>query len=398
MKYDFNKVIDRRNTDSLKWNCFPQVFEQDDILPMWVADMDFPVAKPIVDAIQKRAAHAFYGYNQPGPSLVEAVVERTLRKFNWKIKPEWIVFTPGVIPALNAAVKAFTCPGDEVILQGPVYYPFWSAVALNGCQAVNNGLILVDGHYVMDYSDLERKFAPHIGMQPGSNRVKTLIFCNPHNPVGRVWTKEEITRMGEIVIGHGGMVISDEIHCELLFKGFKHICFAAISREFEQNCMVCMAPSKTFNLAGLQCSSVIIPNDKLRQRFANARAGIQLRPNIFGITAMEAAYRYGDEWLDQVHDYLQANLEYLMDYFVKNIKKVGVIKPEGTYLVWLDCRALGMDNMTLREFMREKAKVGVDDGFLFGPGGEGFARINIACPRTILEEGLQRIAAAVKTL
>ena len=398
MKYNFDEVIDRRNTDSQKWDCIPQIFGRDDVLPMWVADMDFPVAKPIVDAVKKRAAHEFYGYTQPGPSLIEAVVDRMKRQFNWKIKPEWIVFTPGVVPAINAAVKAFTYPGDEVILQGPVYYPFWSAVRLNGCQVADNELILADGHYVMDYDDLEKKFAPHVGMQPSPSRVKAIILCNPHNPIGRVWTKEELTRMGEIVIGHGGIVISDEIHCEILFKGYKHTSFATISKEFEQNCMVCMAPSKTFNLAGLSCSSIIIPNDKLRARYSDARAGIQPRPNLFGFTAMEAAYRYGDDWLEQVLDYLQGNLDFMLDYFEKNIPKIKVIKPEGTYLVWLDCRALGMDNMTLRTFMREKAKVGFDDGFLFGPGGAGFERLNIACPRPILAEGLRRIAAAVKDL
>lgn len=398
MKYNFDDIIDRRNTDSQKWDCVPLIFGRDDVLPMWVADMDFPVAKPIVDAIKRRAAHEFYGYTQPGPTLVEAVVDRMQRKFSWKIRPEWIVFTPGVVPALNAAVKAFAHPGDEIILQGPVYYPFWSAVALNGCQAVNNGLKLTEGHYVMDYDDLDRKFAPHIGMQPGANRVKAIILCNPHNPVGRVWSKEELTKMGEIVIGHGATVIADEIHCELLFKGQKHTSFATISKDFEQNCMVCMAPSKTFNLAGLGCSSIIIPNDKLRQRFADARAGIQPRPNLFGFTAMEAAYRYGDDWLTQVLEYLQGNLDFMLDYFTKNIPKIKVIKPEGTYLVWLDCRALNMDNMALRAFMREKAKVGFDDGFLFGPGGEGFERLNIACPRSILEEGLKRIAGAVNVL
>ncbi len=398
MKYNFDEVIDRRNTDSQKWDSVPAIFGRQDVLPMWVADMDFPVAKPIVDAVKRRAAHEFYGYTQPGPTVVDAVVDRMQRKFNWKIRPEWIVFTPGVVPALNAAVKAFTHPGDEVILQGPVYYPFWAAVAQNGCQATNNGLKLADGHYVMDYDDLEKRFAPHVGMQPGPNRAKAIILCNPHNPIGRVWTKEELTRMGEIVIRHGAVVISDEIHCELLFKGYTHTPFATISKEFEQNCMVGMAPSKTFNLAGLSCSSIIIPNDKLRQRFADARAGIQPRPNLFGFTAMEAAYRYGDEWLEQVLGYLQGNLDYLLDYFKKNIPKIKVVRPEGTYLVWLDCRALGMDNMTLRNFMREKAKVGFDDGFLFGPGGAGFERINIACPRAILDEGLRRIASAVSSL
>lgn len=396
MKYDFDAVIERRGTDSQKWDGVPQVFGRDDVLPMWVADMDFPVARPIVDALKKRAAHDLYGYTRPGPSLIAAVIERMRRQFGWEIQAEWIVFTPGVVPALNAAIKALTHPGDEVILQSPVYYPFRAAVVQNGCQVADNALKLREGRYYIDYDDLEAKFAPRAGMQPAPSRAKVFILCNPHNPVGRVWTREELTRMGETVIRHGGVVIADEIHCELLFKGYRHTPFATISREFEQNCLVCMAPSKTFNLAGLSCSSIIIPGENLRRRFADARAGIQPYPNLFGYTAMEAAYRYGDEWLVQVLDYLQANLDYTLDYFAENIPKISVIRPEGTYLVWLDCRALGLDNQALRAFMREKAKVGLDDGFLFGPGGEGFQRLNIACPRALLEEGLKRIAAALR--
>ena len=225
-----------------------------------------------------------------------------------------------------------------------------------------------------------------------------IILCNPHNPVGRVWMKEELTKMGEIVIRHGAVVVSDEIHCELLFKGSKHVPFATISKEFEQNCVVCMAPSKTFNLAGLGASSIIIPSACLRSAFNSARAGIQPRPNAFGFIALEAAYRYGDEWLEQLLDYLQRNLDFLLDYFKKRIPKIKVIKPEGTYLVWLDCRGLGMDAQSLKKLMNEKAKVGLDHGYLFGPTGAGFERINIACPRSTLEEGLRRIEKAVKSL
>jgi cystathionine beta-lyase len=250
----------------------------------------------------------------------------------------------------------------------------------------------------MDFEDLENQFKPKAGMRPIPSRAKAIILCNPHNPVGRLWNKKELTRLGEMAIRHGVVVISDEIHCELLFKGHQHTPFASISKEFEQNSIVCMAPSKTFNLAGLEVSSIIIPNKKLRNDFAKTRAGLLPGPNLFGYTALEAAYRFGDDWLDQLLEYLQGNLDFLLDYFAEKISRIKVIKPEGTYLIWLDCRDLGMDKMELRNFMRNKARVGLDDGFLFGSGGSGFERMNIACPRVILEEALKRIESAVNNL
>jgi cystathionine beta-lyase len=363
---------------------------------MWVADMDFPAAQPIVEALKKRAEHPFYGYTQAGSNTIKAVVDRMKRKFNWKIKPEWVVFTSGVIPAINAAVKSLTHPGDEIILQEPVYYPFFSSVKSNGCQIVTNQLKLHHGQYEMDFSDLESKFSPPGSMHFGSSRIRAIVLCNPHNPIGRVWGREDLVKLGKIIIGHGAVVISDEIHCELLFKGNKHTPFASISKEFEQNSIVCMAPSKTFNLAGLSASSIIIPNKKLREGFREAGIGHGI--NLFGLTALEAAYRYGDEWLEQLLDYLQGNLDFTMKYFKERIPKINVVKPQGTYLLWLDCRALGMDDKTLSNFMKEKAKVGLDDGFMFGAGGSGFERMNIACPRSILKDALQRIEKAVSKL
>ena len=398
MKYDFDEVCDRKNTGCVKWDNVRTIFGSEDVIPMWVADMDFPVAQPIVEALQKRAEHPFYGYTQPEPSVIESVVERMQRKFGWKIEPEWIVFTPGVVPALHVAARCLTHPGDEIILQEPVYYPFFSAVKASGCQVVTNNLRLVEGRYEMDYDGLEGKFLPRAGMMPVPNRVKAIILCNPQNPVGRLWSKEEVSRLGEIVIRYGAIIISDEIHCEILFKGYRHTPFASISEEFAQNSIVCMAPSKTFSLAGLGTSTIIIPNKKLRGDYISTRAGILPGPGLFGYTALEAAYRHGDEWLEQVLDYLQGNLEFLTDYFIKKISRIKVIQPQGTYLVWLDCRGLGLDNMALRIFMREEAKVGLDDGFLFGAAGSGFERMNIACPRSILAEALQRIEEAVATL
>jgi cystathionine beta-lyase len=398
MTYDFDRFHSRENTNSAKWDSVEKLFGSKDVIPMWVADMDFPAARPIVEALEKRAAHEFYGYTEPGEKLIEAVVERLRRKFDWKIQPEWIVFTPGVIPALSVAVRALTHPGDEVILQEPVYYPFFPVVKQGGCQIITSELKLAGGEYNMDFDDLENKFLLRTGMHDGRHRIKAIILCNPQNPIGRLWNTEELTRLGKTMIEHGVTVISDEIHCELLFQGYKHIPFASISEEFEQNSITCMAPSKTFNLAGVEASSIIIPNKRLRNNFKEASSGTTPGPNLFGLAAMEAAYLYGDEWLEEVLEYLQGNLDFLLGYFETKIPSIRVIKPQGTYLVWLDCRALGMDDMTLRDFMRQQAKVGLDDGFLFGKGGSGFQRMNIACPRKLLEEALNRIETAVNSL
>ncbi|MGZ7159930.1 MAG: MalY/PatB family protein [Methanobacterium sp.] len=398
MKYDFNQICNRKNTDCLKWDMIQPVFGKEDIIPMWVADMDFPVAQPVINALKKRADHPFYGYTKPGSSVVEAVVERMWRKFKWKIKPKWVVFTPGVVPALHLAVRSLTHPGDEIILQEPCYHPFFPVVKNSGCQIVNNELKLVNGRYEMDFNDLEQKFNHNSRRLPGPGRIKAIIFCNPHNPVGRLWEREEIIRMGETALQNDAVVISDEIHCEILFNGHKHVPFATISKEFQQNCIVCMSPSKTFNLAGLDVSSIIIPNKKIRNAFLATQSGIVPSPNLFGFTALEAAYRYGDEWLKQVLDYLQGNLDFLMDYFKNKIDGINVIQPQGTYLIWLDCRELGLNNQALKRLMEQKARVGMEDGFIFGEVGSGFMRMNIACPRPLLEEALKRIEYALNKI
>jgi len=398
MKYDFDRVINRSNTSCAKWDAVKVIFGRDDVIPMWVADMDFPAAEPVIEALRTRARHEFYGYTQPSPGLIEATVERMQRKFNWKIEPEWIVYTPGVIPALSMAIRSLTHPGDEVVVQEPVYYPFFRVVTSSGCQIVNNQLKFIDGRYEMDFDDLESKFRPRPGMMTAHSRAKAIMLCNPQNPVGRLWSAKELSGLGEIALRHGIVVISDEIHCELLYKGYRHTPFASISAESEQNSIVCMAPSKTFNLAGLEASSIVIPNRKLRDAFTDQMSAVVPGVNLFGLAAMEAAYRYGDEWLEQVLAYLQDSLHYALDYFSEKIPGIKVIKPQGTYLIWLDCRELGLDDKALRDFMRNEARVGLDDGFLFGKSGSGFQRMNIACPRVILTEALGRIEKAVKIL
>jgi len=387
MKYDFDKIIDRTSTNSTKWSV-ESVFGQDDILPMWIADMDFPCPEPVVQAIKKRAEHPIYGYTKAPSELFQAVVERMERKYGWKIEPEWILLTPGVVPALNAAIRAFAGPQGKVVIQSPVYPPFQKAIDNNECQLLNNKLKFANGRYTVDFEDLR-----HLFEEQGA---KMMILCSPHNPVGRVWTREELITMGEIVIGSGGVMVSDEIHGEIVYKGYKHIPFGSISEGFARSSVTCIAPSKTFNIPGLHTSVAIIPDEKLRERFNRARAGIMGSPGLFGLTAMEAAFRYGDEWLEQVLEYLEGNVEFTIKYLKEKIPQIKAIRPEGTYLLWLDCRELGMDPQSLSKFFREEAKVGMNDGYTYGPGGEGFMRLNIACPRSILEEALRRIERAVK--
>ena len=398
MKYNFDEVVDRRGTGSLKWDGVELIFGDKDILPMWIADMDFKVAKPITDAILKRAEHAIYGYTTVSDSLISAVIDRLKVKYNWDVKPEWIIFTPGVIPALYTAIKALVSVGDSVLIQEPVYYPFFSVIRDNGAHIVSNDLKLINNHYEIDFDDLEMKFLPKKDLLSEPSRIKAMILCNPHNPVGRVYTKEELTKMGEILIKNEVVIISDEIHCEIVYNGHRHIPFASISEEFANNSITCMSGSKTFNIAGLETSIIIIPKEKLRKRFIEVKGRLFSTPNPFGLVATESAFRYGDEWLSQLLEYLEENLRFLIDYVEKRIPKVKVIKPEGTYLAWLDFRELGMDEYTLSEFLRNKAKVGLDDGYVFGKSGAGFARLNFACPRVILEEGLRRIEKAVKEI
>ena len=397
--YNFNEVISRKNTDCAKWDAVNAVFGEKDLLPMWVADMDLPIAKPITEALKKRIEHEYYGYPLPmSASVQEAIVQRMKQKFDWDIRPEWIVATPGVVPALFTSVKAFTNPGDAVIIQDPVYYPFWSAIEANGCRVANNPLKLLGEQYEIDFEDLENQFKPIMRMGPMSPKVRMMILCSPHNPVGRVWTESELTRLGELMVKKDVLVIADEIHCELLFKGHRHVPFAKISESFAQNSITCIAPSKTFNLAGLEASILIIPNPKLRKQFEESRKGFLPSVNILGMVAMEAAFRYGDEWLEQFLSHMQSNYDFLEEYFRKYIPQIKVIRPEGTYLVWLDCRELGLSPKELERFMNHKAKVGLDHGYAFGPSGEGFERINIACPKPLLEDGLKRIKKAVSEL
>ncbi len=392
MKYDFDKIIKRNKTGSVKWDLADDIFGGKDLLPMWVADMDFEAPRPVIDALSKRSEQGVYGYNACMPSYYDATINWIHKRHGWKIEKEWIIFTPGIVPAINMLVQTFTEPGDSVLLQKPVYYPFMRSVKKNERVILNNPLVLDNSTYYMDFADLEKK-----AKDP---RAKLLILCSPHNPVGRVWIEDELTQLGNICVENDVLVISDEIHFDLTLNGNRHIPFASLSNDFLMNSITCTAPSKTFNLAGLHTSNIIIANPDFRKKFNDTleRNGIH-SPNVFGSVAIEAAYQHGEEWLAQVLIYIEENLEFLKDFIKEKLPQIKVIEPEATYLVWLDFRELDMDKKALKQFMLHKAKVAFDDGYIFGsPEGDGFERINIACPRATLKEGLERGEKAMREL
>ncbi len=402
MSYDFDKIINRANTGSVKWEFAPDWNNPNDenrinacdennrVLPMWVADMDFACPEPVIRALKQRTEHGIFGYTTPDTRYLTAVSNWMKKRHGWQIKKDWIVSSPGVVPALHMLVNAFARPGEKILVQQPVYYPFFSAIKNNDCRIVSNSLVLSGNRYHMDFEDLEVKTA--------DPKVKLAILCSPHNPVGRVWTTKELRRFGQICLQNNVLIISDEIHGDLIFPAQRFIPFAAVDEIFSQNSIICTAPSKTFNLAGLQTSNIIIANEKIRNKFkqviqSNGLYGV----NPFGITACRAAYENGEQWLDAVLQYLHGNLRDMIDFFSHHIPEIKIIEPEGTYLVWLDCRSLGLDNHQLNDLFLNQAGVCFDPGSLFGPEGNGFQRINIACPRSLLLEALGRIAKAVKS-
>lgn len=387
MKYDFDKVIERRGTDSTKWEYMPDTPNSNEVLPLWVADMDFMCPQPVIEALKTKVEHGIYGYASRSSSYWEAITGWFKRRHNWEIKEDWIIHSPGVLPAITLAIMTFTNPGDKIILQPPVYPPFHAVVEKNGRKIVYNQLIKHNGLYVMDYQNLENKI---------DDRVKMIILCSPHNPGGRVWDEEELLRLGEICLKHKILIISDEIHCDLLFTGYKHTPISSLSEELAQNTITCISASKTFNMGGLTTSANFIPNPEIRALFNNTLESMELDTgNLFGMAALEAAFRYGDEWLNELLEYLEGNLNYLVKYFIEKIPQIKPMIPQGSYLVWLDCRELKLTPPELMSFMMNTAKVRLNDGQTFGPGGEGFLRMNLACPRSILEEGLERIANAI---
>lgn len=385
MLYNFDEIIDRTGTDSLKYDARNRLFGTEDVLPMWVADMDFRTPDFIVDAMKKRMEHEIFGYTLKPDSLYDAVIGWMQRRHGWKIEKDWIIFTPGVVPAFTMCVLAYSQPGEKVIVQSPVYYPFFGAVDLNKRIQLNNPLKRVGDQYEMDLDALKRKL---------DDKTKMMLFCSPHNPVGRVWTRSELLELAEVCQENNIVMISDEIHSDLIFEGYKHIPYAMLGDEYAMNSITCVAPSKTFNIAGLSSSAVIIPNPALRKKFADVVESLHIAGgNIFGSVAMEAAYAHGDEWLSQALKYIEGNVKLLENFAAENLPRVKVIHPEGTYMAWIDFSRLGLTDTELRKFMVEKVKLGMNHGPVFGPGGEGFQRINLGCPRSIVEEGLARLKA-----
>ena len=384
----FDEVIDRSNTGSIKWDPFylKKRFGKEDLLPLWVADMDFRAPQPVIDALVKRAKHGIFGYTGPDPSKYNnSVINWFKRRHNWSLNEDWLVFSPGIVQACTYLIQRFSQPGDKVIIQNPVYYPFASIIENNGRRIVSNQLDLVDCNYRMNYEDFEEK-----AKDP---RTKMLILCSPHNPVGRVWLKDELTKLGDICLENDILVISDEIHCDLIFPEHKHTVFASISEDFAQHSITCTAGSKTFNLAGFQHSNVIIPNERLRKTFKGQMENNALTtPNVFGALALQVAYDKGEEWLGSLIQVLERNLNFLKTFINNRLPKVSVIEPEGTYLIWLDFRAFGLGHKELEKKILEEANLALDSGYKFGAGGEGFERINIAWPFSILQESLERIA------
>ncbi len=356
---------------------------------MWIADMDFASPQPVIDALRERAAQGIYGYTARPGSLYEAISGWMMRRHDWAVERDWICYSPGVVTALIACVQTFTSPGDGVIIQPPVYPPFAKLVEGNGRKVVANPLIHRNGRYEMDFADLEQKIK--------ETGARLLILCSPHNPVGRVWTRAELERLTELCLAHGVLIVSDEIHADLVFPNHKHTPLAVVSEKAAASSIICMAPSKTFNIPGLSTSFIIIPNPDLREAFDRTlQDAHQSMTNTFGIVASESAYRHGDEWLSECLSYIRANTDFAIAFFERNLPEIRTTNPEGTFLLWLDCRDLGMDPYSLAQFMIKEARVALSSGSDFGKEGDGFLRMNLACRRSTLEEGLRRIEKAVK--
>lgn len=390
MSFNFDEIIPRNGTRSVKFDLRKAKFGRADLLPMWVADMDFRTPRFITDAVKKRAAHEIYGYTYRPKEYNESIVHWIKEQHSWNIEKEWIIFCPGVVPALNLAIMAYTNPGDKVIVQPPVYFPFFSAVKNNNRKLVNNQLLYKDGKYSIDFKNLEKEAA---------NGAKLILLSNPHNPVGRVWTEEELEKLAGICINHDILIISDEIHSDLILPGNKHIPTAGISETIANQVVTCMAPSKTFNIAGLATSSVIISNPVIRGKFNILMERLHIGGgNIFGMEASIAAYSNGKEWIDKMLEYVNDNMALVYNYCRERIPLIKPVKAEATYLMWLDCIDLEMDDVSLHKFMIEKAGLGFNDGPTFGIGGNGFQRINVACPRSVVQEALERLEKAIKII
>lgn len=384
MKYDFDKITDRRASNSYKWDSAPE-----GVLPMWVADMDFRTAPAIIDALQKRVAHGIFGYTRVPDAYYDAVTSWFSRRHGWDIDREWIIYTSGVVPAVSAVIKALTVPGDKVIVQTPVYNCFFSSIRNNGCEIVSNPLRRIGDTYEMDFDNLERCAA--------DPRAKVMLLCNPHNPAGRVWTPDELTRLGNICLRNGVTVVADEIHCELVYQGFKYTPFASLSDAFLHRSVTCVSPSKAFNIAGLQIANIVAFDNDMRRRIDKAiNINEVCDVNPFGVSATIAAYNEGEEWLNQLVDYLHGNYEAMAEFCRRELPEFPIARLEGTYLVWMDCSSLGMPSDALEHALLDNARLWLNAGTMYGAEGEGYMRWNIACPRSVMLDGLNRFLNFVR--
>ncbi|AMV12092.1 MULTISPECIES: MalY/PatB family protein [Geobacillus] len=385
--FPFDRVIDRRGTLSVKWDDVHRVFGREDVWPMWVADMDFPAPKEVQEALRQRVEHGVFGYTVIPDSLKEAVCQWLERRHDWTIDPSWLVFAHGVVPAVAAAIEAFSEPGDRIIVFSPVYRPLFDLVRRHDRTLLFSPLRLEEDNYAIDWDDLERKLPD----------AKLLILCHPHNPGGKSWTKEELERLGELCLKHGVFVLSDEIHADLTLPPAKHTPFASLHPELAAQSATFRAPTKTFNLAGLQAAEVILPDESRRRAFRRVqqRHGF-FTLNAFAIVGAEAAYRHGGPWLDALLDYLRQNIDMTVAYLAEHLPPLRPVRPQATYLVWIDCRGLGLSEAELKRRLLETGKLAVEFGSKFGQEGVGFIRLNIACPRPTLEEGLRRLATALR--
>ncbi len=388
MTYNFDEIIERRDTDSLKYDFAAKRGMPDGLLPLWVADMDFRTPPCVIDALMEKSAHGIFGYSESREDYFKVLQGWFSRRFDWQVHPDWLVKTPGVVFAVCAAIRALTQSGDAVLIQQPVYYPFTESVEANRRKLVVNELVYDGSGYQIDFEDFEQKIK--------EDNVKLFILCNPHNPVGRVWTRDELIRMGDICVANGVTVISDEIHADFIYPGHAHAVFANLKPEFETITVTCTAPTKTFNLAGLQVSNIFVANRTLRHRIRQEmnRCGYS-QINVMGLVACKAAYQKGEDWLEALKGYLEDNLKYLRAYLQKHIPEIKLVEPQGTYLVWLDCKALTLSDKALDELIVSRAKLWLDAGTMFGQGGSGFQRINIACPRSVLKQALKQLERAV---
>ncbi len=386
MKYNFDNIINRENTASVKYDLRKEIFQKEDVIPMWVADMDFKTPDFIIKAIKERLNHEVFGYSIRPRSYFQSIIDWVKRRHNWEIKEEWISFSPGIVPAINMAVLAYTSPGDKIIIQPPVYHPFFYAIKNNDRELVENPLNLKGGRYHMNFKDLVDKLRD----------AKMLVLSNPHNPGGSVWTKDELEKLGELCVKYNVLIMSDEIHADLIYKNYRYTPLASISSEIANHTVTFIAPSKTFNMAALATSSVISSNKELKEKYDKVLDAIHIgMGNVFGTVASEAAYTHGDKWLDQLMEYLETNLDLVEDYLKEKVPQIKMIRPEGTYLVWLDCSDLNLKGKDLKDFMIKDAGLGFNDGRMFGTGGEGYMRMNIACPKQIVLDALIRLEKAI---